>query len=142
MRFKSKAGAGYNLMMIFLGGLSLGLIIGSIYEKSAVQFGAALPFFFIEVMLVIPLRFGTWYEFEAEELHIHARGLFDRRLHYGLVTALKNVESLSPAPALSRERIDIEYFSNGDRQHIQVSPKDSEKFISLLEVRTGRKLEK
>lgn len=139
MRFRSKLDMWYIAFACALGVLGVWMVVQSVIERDALRFGAALPVLLLELLLIIPLGFSTWYEFEDEHLHIHAWGIMDSRLHYGLVTAIRATSDRSLAPALSFDRIDIEFFSNGERLHVYVSPKERERFIRLLEIKTGRR---
>lgn len=84
--------------------------------------------------LLLWVLFGTCYRFEGGDLQI-ASGPFRWRIKIGDITSVKSTRSPLSSPALSLDRLCIEY---GDPpRRIMISPRERSAFLNELDRRRG-----
>lgn len=79
----------------------------------------------------------TFYRFEGETLRIRS-GPFGWRVPLGAVTSVKRTRSAASAPALSLNRLAIEWSEEGRKRSVVVSPEAEQAFIDELRRRAPR----
>lgn len=79
----------------------------------------------------------TLYRFEAETLRIRS-GPFGWRVPLGAVTRVTRTRSAASAPALSLNRLVIEWSEEGRKRTVVVSPEAEQAFIDELRRRSPR----
>ncbi len=83
------------------------------------------------LVLFFPMR----YRLEDEVLAIRS-GLFRWRIPYPLITSVSAVKGVSAAPALSRDRLAIDFWTGEGVERVLVSPSDRQGFLFALRRRT------
>ena len=84
----------------------------------------------LPLALFLPVR----YHFDEPLLAINS-GLFRWRIPYPLIVAVRRVRSARAAPALGRERLEIEFFTGRGTEKVSVSPDSVDEFVSVLRQR-------
>ena len=59
----------------------------------------------------------------------------DRAIGLSSIKSMRRVRSVSIAPALSLDRVEVVYLSEGENKKVQVSPQNGEEFIRWIEKR-------
>jgi hypothetical protein len=118
------------LLLALLGGVAVAFV-GILAAGRALPWPIALLILTLGCVLPVWLLVSTNYTLTENELVVRA-GPFKWRVPFREVKAVTPTRSASSSPALSLDRLRIEY---GNKQAIMVSPKNREKFLLELEAR-------
>ena len=86
------------------------------------------------ILLPVTMFFGSWYSMEENHLFIRCLGIETYRIPYEdilNVTAVRNHEK-DRSPALSPDRIRVDYKKDGKITWLHISPRNREEFQQLL----------
>lgn len=118
--------------MIATSGLLLQLL-WTMYIKGTIQEYPehAVIYFFTIVLLWWPIL-NTRYIVTEQDLMIHSM-LFKWQINRSDITKVSESHNFISSPALSLDRLRIDYQKNGVISHILISPKDKDVFCKLLQ---------
>jgi hypothetical protein len=92
---------------------------------------ASLIFWAVNVFVVLPIYFATYYTLEETALHIRCGFCINKRIPYSDITMIYETKDPGASAGLSLDRISINY-SKGE---YLISPKNKQEFIRLLNQR-------
>jgi hypothetical protein len=137
--FKTRIGGGYVFMFLVFTLFTLLSLYLCIINFSFRYLILGIAFTAAEVLLVIPMYFGTRYEVNEDGLRIRVGWFVNRNVPYCNIFAYRQTDQ-EPRSAygLSEHHIAI-YFKNDRNKDdvLSVSPKDAKGFIEALEEKTG-----
>ena len=88
----------------------------------------------VGVLLPLGMLLGSWYSMEEEHLFIRCLGIETYRIPYGdilNVTSVRNHEK-DKSPALSPDRLRVDYKKDGKITWVHISPRRREEFQEIL----------
>ncbi len=125
LRFKSKVDTWFYLAIV---SIPLMIMLPVMFTSSPEDDLVGLGITFVSLALPVWLLFTTDYTVTGASLFIRS-GPFRWQLSLDEISGVKPSKSVLSAPALSLDRLQIEY---GRNQSILVSPKNQHEFISAL----------
>lgn len=138
MIFKSKIAWWFYGLEILLGGITVLIVYLAISEQGIVLYIAATIFLLIMGLLMVPMLLNTKYILEETQLRVVC-GLHTRRIPYANVLNVKPNFDPSSSPALSLDRIQIQYRNHdGNNNFVSISPKDKDQFLKELNSRISK----
>ena len=136
MKFKTKIDWWLHLIFTFCIIINIWLIATAINSELGTVIVAVMSTF-LNIFLIIPMWFNTYYLLDENELHVKS-GLFDAvKIDLGLITNVSETRNPQSSPALSLDRLEIKYKVKNSRasETIIISPKDKQEFIRQLKTR-------
>lgn len=104
--------------------------------------GASFALTLFAVVFIIPPLFSTSYTFQDEALHAGCWIYFRVSIPYDSIYIFREENSYAPSPALSHNRIFIQYVGYSAENALFVSPVDKLGFIAKLEAWTKKKIKR
>lgn len=134
MRFRSKIDWWFHLVVwASLAASVWGLVVGvQANVISTIVIGVVM--LLIEVFLVLPIYFTTFYSLDDSALHIRCGLCMNKQIAYNDITFIYETRDPSASVGLSLDRISVNY----SRGEVLISPKEKQEFIRLLTQRTAR----
>ena len=134
MHFPSKIDPSTNFFAILFSAFTTAFTIVAVAKRS-ILFGVfAVVLIFIAIYYFIGPIFDTCYRLEKEGLRVKSGFFFHKLFDYGAILNVDHIRSRQLAPALSKDRIRIEFFSPSGPQILQISPMREEEFLKELEL--------
>lgn len=129
-------------LVIALGGVIVALLLAAVplLQKAFTGFLPAIPGLLLltgSLALSASVMGITRYIVSGEELFIRS-GAFRWTVPIGSIESVSATDDPSSAPALSLERLRIEYVRDGSNREILVSPEDRQDFVQTLRARNPK----
>jgi hypothetical protein len=130
MKFKSKIDWWFHLTVLFVLFTSIWTFAMGIRDKEITAVVVGVSLLVIDILLVLPIYFFTYYTLLDTSLHIRC-GLYNKRIAYNNITEIHETRDPSASVGLSLDRISV----NCSQGKILISPKNKHEFIRLLKQR-------
>ena len=129
-------------LVIVLGGVIVALLLAAVplLQKAFTGFLPAIPGLLLltgSLALSASVMGVTRYIVSGDELFIRS-GPFRWTVPIGSIESVSATDDPSSAPALSLERLKIEYVRDGSNQEILVSPENQQDFVETLRARNPK----
>lgn len=130
MKFKSRIDWWFHLIVVLFTIMTLWLLYSYITNK----IGIAVLILFISllILLILPIYRFTYYAFEDSYLNIKGGLIVNIKINYKDIISVKESNEIISSPALSMDRLKIEYYENSCRNFIFISPDRKQEFMDTL----------
>jgi uncharacterized membrane protein YdbT with pleckstrin-like domain len=105
-----------------------------LYSYITNKIGIAVLILFISllILLILPIYRFTYYAFEDSYLNIKGGLIVNIKINYKDIISVKESNEIISSPALSMDRLKIEYYENSCRNFIFISPDRKQEFMDTL----------
>lgn len=132
MKFKSKIDLWVHLIVICFAEITLFVLYSCVTTNNKIGIIVVLLYSVLMILLICPIYFLTYYTFEESCLHIRCGLIVNIKINYNNIVSFKESKSIVSSPALSIDRLEIEYYENSRHNSILISPKRKQEFMDTL----------
>ena len=130
MNFKSKIDWWFHLIVVLFTIMTLWLLYSYITNKIGLI--VLILFVSLLILLILPIYLFTYYVFEDSYLHIRGGLIVNIKINYKNIVSFKESNDIISSPALSMDRLEIEYYENSCRNFILISTNRKQEFMDKL----------
>lgn len=132
MHFPSKIDPSSNFFAILFSAFTAVVIVVAVAKRSLPLYLLSAVIAFVCIYYFIGPIFDTCYRLEKEGLRVKSGFFFNKLFDYGEIVAVDAIQSRKFAPALSKERLRIEFLRPDGPQILQISTIREEEFLKEL----------
>jgi membrane protein YdbS with pleckstrin-like domain len=131
MKFYSKIGWWFHLTVLAVMATTVWMFTLYFQERIVSLLVSSILFLAVDIFLILPIYFATYYTLEETALHIRSGLVISKRLPYGDIVMIYETKDPAASAGLSLDRISV----NTSKGEILISPKNKQEFMRLLNQR-------
>ena len=132
MKYKSKSDWSYNMLMIFMGIITLYVLVSAFIQQSSNLFISGTIILIMDVVFILPIYFLTYYEIAGDTLIIKNGLVFKKKIKIDNIVGIAPAHNPVSSKVLSANRIAV-FYDMGKRVRTEyISPANKQEFISEL----------